>query len=477
MKKAAKIGIGIAVLAVVGVFAFLGIRAAQNAQAVGGVPRKGIEVETEAVRRDTIVTKVSGKGTVSLIDQTIVYAQSTAQISELAVKVGDAVTSGQGLVRYDADALENLEENMKDAQLSLRTAQINLKTAGLPASETERLQSEQSVRSSEKSIADLEASLEQTDINLEQLRRSLDKARDTHGKNETLFAQGVVTKNDVETSLDAITKLTDQIRTAESQRQTQAQSISAAQANLTLAEKQYEAVVNKTGDAKVRNQLELQRIQVEQAQRQIDKIQKQIDEFVTEETSPVAGVVLAVNMAQGETAQEGRALVTIADTSNQNLVITVYIPEGDAQAIALNQSVEITGGALGSQRYDGYISKIYPIAEKRPIGTSTETAITVEITASGADVPLKAGYTVDTNITTHIAADVVVVPLMSVLTESGGNSYVYIVTEDYTAERREVVLRSYANLFVEAEGVSEGEMVIINPPSALTPGAAVRPSY
>jgi len=478
MKKAGKIAIGIAVVSVVGLFAFFGIRASQQqAQTGGGAPRRGIDVDAAAIGRDSIVTKVSAKGTVSLIDQTAVYAQSTARVSTLAVQVGDTVSAGQVLVRYHTDVLENLEENMKDAQLSLRSAQINLRNAGLPASETELLQSEQAVRSSEKSIADLEAALEQTDINLSQLYRNLDTAHDTHGKNETLFAQGVITQSDLNTSQDAVTRLEDQIRTAESQRQTQVQAIASAQAGLTLAEKQYDAVANRTGDPKVQNQLDLQRIQVEQAQRQIDKIQKQIDEFVTEETSPIDGVVLAVHTAQGETAQEGRALLTIADTSSQNLVITVYIPEGEAQEITPGLNAEITGGALGSQVYNGVISKIYPLAEKRPIGSSTETAITIEITVTDADVPLKAGYTVDTTVTTHIAFDTLVVPLMAVLTEGSGANYVYIMTEDFIAERRDVTLGRYASLFVEAAGVYEGEMVIVNPPPDIAPGAAVRPMY
>jgi len=478
MKKLIKLGIGIAVIALIALFAFIGIRAAQQREVEqNGVPRKGIDVDTEAVHRETITTKVSAKGTVALIDQTIVYAQTSAKLTEVNVRVGDVVKAGQVLARYDDETLETLAENMKDAALSLETAQINMRSTGLPASETERLQAEQSVRSSEKSISDLNAQLAQTDISLEQARRNLEKAKETHERNETLYAQGVLSKNDLDASADSVTKLEDQIKTTESQRATQALAITSASSNLTLAEKQYDAVVNKTGDAKVQNQLALQRIQVEQAQRQIDKIQKQIDEFVAEETAPIDGVVLAVSMAQGETAQAGRALFTIADTSNQNLVVTVYIPENEAKEVALNQKAELTGGALGSNVYEGFISKIYPIAEKRQIASSTETAITVDITATGTDVPLKAGYTLDTNVITDVAENVVVVPLMSVLTDSDGTSYVYVMTPSYTAARRTVVLKSYASLYVEAEGVEEGELVIVNPPTGIEDGTAVRPSY
>jgi len=478
MKKALKIGIGVVFVIVLVLFALIGLRTARRRnEAAGNVPRAGVLVDAEASHRETIVTKVSAKGTVSLVEQTVVYAQSSAKIDEITVKVGDIVTVGQDLVRYDTAALENLEESMKDAKLSYQIAEINLRNLELPASETERLQAEQSVKSSEKAISDLAAQLEQTDISLDQVNRNLVKTIETHAKNEQLFAQGAISQNDYDASADAVTKLEEQRRTTESQRATQVQAIANAESSLSLSRKQYSAVVNKSGDPKLQNQIDLQLIQLEQAQRQIDKLQKQIDEYVSIEHSPGDGVVLSVTATAGEMASQGRALLTIADTSTANLVITVYIPEGDAHAIEEGAAVEITGGALGAAEYTGTIFKIYPLAEMKPIGTSQETAITVEIAADDMSIPLRAGYTVETNIITHVAADVVVVPLMSVITESNGQSYVYIMKPDYTAERRNVVLKTYANLYVEAEGVAEGETVIVNPSAAVQPGVTVRPSY
>ena len=478
MKKSVKIGIGVALVAVAGVFAFVGIRAAQRRNdELGNIPRTGIAVEAEAAHRETIVTKVSAKGTASLIDQSIIYAQSTAKVSAVTVKVGDTVTAGQILARYDEETLETLAESLGDASLSLRSAQINLRNAGLPASETELLQAEQSIRSAEKTISDLEAQIEQTDISLDQVRRNLERTTETHAKNMLLFDQGLLSQSDLDASADAVTKLQDQIDTSESQRQTQVQALLNAKENLALTQKQYNAVADKTGDPKVQSQIDLQHVQIDQAQRQIDKIQKDIDKFVAVETSPIDGVVLSVAIQEGETAQAGRVLFTIADIRNQNLVLTVYIPESDAAGIALGQTTEITGGALGSDIYEGVVSKIYPVAEMRPIGSSQETAITIEVSSDDAQMPMKAGYTVDTNVITNVAENVVVVPLMSVITEGGGQSYVYIMTADYIAERRDVVLKSYANLYVEVEGVDEGEMVIVNPSGEVQPGVTVRPAY
>ena len=478
MTKKVKIGIGVAAAAVLVLFLVVGIIAAQSQNAAAGnIPRSGVVVEIEEAHRETIVTKVSAKGTASLINQTVVYAEASGQIGEVTVKVGDAVTAGQVLATYAEESLQDLGDSLRNAELTLQSAQINLSNASLPSSETEILQSEQSVRSAEKTITDLEAQIEQTDISLDQLRRNLERTQSTHNKNQTLYDQGLISLNDLEASEDAVTKLQDQIDTTTSQRQTQAQSLTNAKDSLSVAQKQHTTVVNRTSDAKVQNQIELQQVQVEQAQQQVDKLRKDYDDLSGAVLSPINGVVLAVSVTEGEVAQEGRAIFTIADTTNKNLVLTVYIPEGEAKEIALGQKTEITGGALGSTVYEGELSKVYPVAEMRPIGASQETAITVEVSCTDETMPMKAGYTVDTKIITNTAADVVVVPLMSVVTSSDDESYVFVVLDDYTVEKRDVAMKNYANLYVEVEGINEGEKVVVNPPNDLEAGTAVRPAY
>ena len=489
MKKKRKVIIIWVILAVVvaGLASLYFIRGRQIAFR-DGLPQNAIWADIQTAHTETIVSSISANGTVELSDRVTVYPATQAKLVTVPIAVGDTVTAGQIIATYDPKGLDNLKDQLRDAQLVLESARLGLKSAELglqnvtlPPSEAEMLQVEASVKQSEKTITDISGQVDQSDINIDQLERSLTKAETQYDKIKILYQSGVSTKSELDSAYDAIVKLQDQIKTAKSQRDGLYRNLAAAEDSLDLSRKQYNALINRAEDAKVQIQsgiqqvqTDVQAVQIQQAQRNIDKIQKQINEYTLEERAPVSGTVLTLGYGAGETASAAKALCAIADISRDNLKITVYIPENDAAHIALGQPVEIKGGALGDTVYQGKVAKIFPLAEKKQIGSSTETAITVEVGFADAAEGIKAGYTVETVIIMGIRENAVVIPLMSTLLESDGTNYVYVVRDDSTVEKRTVKLLAYSDLNVEAEGIAVGERVVNNPDTAIREGSYVR---
>jgi multidrug efflux pump subunit AcrA (membrane-fusion protein) len=129
---------------------------------------------------------------------------------------------------------------------------------------------------------------------------------------------------------------------------------------------------------------------------------------------------------------------------------------------------------VGAKIYHGTVSNISAVAEKKQVGNSTETVLTVEIKC-GDDAPFKVGYNVDVTITTRTIEDTVVVPLMSTIDETDGENYVYIMRDDYSVEKRKIDLGEYSGIYVEAGGVAEGEKIILNPSAQIEEGVFVKP--
>ena len=94
-----------------------------------GIPKNAIPVEIESSHIETIVCKVSIKGTVELINVETVFPKSSATIDTVYVKEGDEVLAGQVLVDYDSKTLEDLQDLLTEAKLSLRQATLSLTAA------------------------------------------------------------------------------------------------------------------------------------------------------------------------------------------------------------------------------------------------------------------------------------------------------------------------------------------------------------
>ncbi len=475
MKKQYKILIAVAVIAIIAAFIFVAVKN-EKAKEATGIPKYAISVQTEKAHKQDITTKVTAKGDVSLSDKVTIYAENQGKIDTVAVKEGDFVKLGQVLATYDVKSIETLQNQLSETRLSLKSAQLSLQAIKLPASDTEIMQAKASVTQAESGLQTATASLEQTNISIEQLTRNIADAKATFDNNTALFQQGAISKSELDRSKESYDALNDKLKATEAQKRSTADSITSSKNSIEIAKSQLAIIQNRQSDPKVKNQIAQQEVQIDQINLKITEIQKQINEFKTQQVATKEGTVTTVNVQAGGVVALGSPLFEIADINN--LVIKVNISEYDAASVAIGQQTEIKGDSLGGKTYDGVVSKIDPVAEKKQTSSNLETFLTVEIkvnASTGLYDILKAGYTVEASIITNHLKDVVVVPIMATVSEKDGTQSVFIVKNDYKVEKRPVKILAYSDLYVQVDNVNLDEEVIVNPTPQIKEGIFVRP--
>jgi multidrug efflux pump subunit AcrA (membrane-fusion protein) len=455
-----KLIIFIAIIAIIGGLIAINIFAAGRAQDESGIARNATPVHWELPSSQTIESRVSARGSVQLRDKTIVFPETQAQIISVHVNVGDVVDIGDALITYDETILQTMNDQLAEARLALRSAELGLAATRIAATGTELLAAETQIEQSRTNVASIEAQLYQIDLQLSQ-------AQDTHQNTQWLFDNGVVARIELENAADAVRRL-------QSQRDAAAVGLPAAKEAVRLAEAQRDALVNRSSQPQTVNQAQLQQVSIERALLAISQIERNIEDFVHEELATVAGTILNIFVEEGEFSMTGRPLLEIADVSEKNLVVIVHVPENDSGGIALGQEVEIRSGAIGNHRYAGVVELIHPLALPRQMGNTVETVVTVEIAVHGTS-RLRAGNTVDADILTKISEDTLVVPLMSTVGSGGGEAFVWLITDDFTLQRRTIELGEFSAMYIEAIGITAYDRVVKNPTAAFSEGMQVRP--
>ncbi|MCL1885030.1 MAG: efflux RND transporter periplasmic adaptor subunit [Defluviitaleaceae bacterium] len=472
MKKKKLIVAGIAVVLV----AFVGFNIfnARQTEDESGIPRNATPVHWAYPVTQTIVSRVNARGNVELRDRSIAFPNTQAQILEVHVNVGDVVNEGDLLITYDASVLDDMHDRLEEARLALLSAELGLAATRIAPSDAEILAAETNIEQARTSIINVESQLEQMDLQISQLESSIQTAEDNRENTEWLFENGVVARMELDAANDAVRRLEDQLAVAVSQREAAENGLPTAREAERLAIAQLEAVQNRNTRPEALNQAQIQQISIERAQLSIAQIERTIEDFQHEERATVSGTILNIFVTEGEFSISGRPLLEIADVSNENMVIIVHVPENEMSGILEGQEVEISGGAIGTHRYAGYIELIHPLAAPRQMGTTVETVVTVEI-ALAETSRLRAGNTVDADIITSVSENTLVVPLMSTVSAGGGETFVYIVNDDAILERRDVTLGEFSAMHIEAIGISENYRVVNNPTSAMFDGMQVRP--
>lgn len=139
-------------------------------------------------------------------------------------------------------------------------------------------------------------------------------------------------------------------------------------------------------------------------------------------TAPMDGTITAVNITDGEQAQNGSELFTMTDY--ENLSVTVQVDELDIPSIKLDQSATITLDALEDQEFDG---KVIEIAKE---GTSSNGVSLFDVTVGlNKSEGVLVGMSAEVAITIEEKNDVLTVPIEAV-SEMNGKYYVNVpVTE------------------------------------------------
>jgi RND family efflux transporter MFP subunit len=159
----------------------------------------------------------------------------------------------------------------------------------------------------------------------------------------------------------------------------------------------------------------------------------------------------------GSTVYNEQPFLQLPDLSEMEATLGIH--EADVPQLKVGQKVFLTLDAFKGERLTGEITKIATVASERD-WRSDIRKFEVVIGLEKNELPLKPGTTVKAEILVGEKEGVLTVPLQSVFVREG--KYYCFVRAGSRPERREVVLgESNATSIVVAEGLKEGDEVLL----------------
>ena len=194
----------------------------------------------------------------------------------------------------------------------------------------------------------------------------------------------------------------------------------------------------------------------------------------TEITAPVSGVVSALNVREGETADYTRPCAVITSGNKRQIAVTVreqYLP-----LVKVGQAVTVTGVAF-SKNYHGTLESIASTARQQYVGTVSETVVdaVVSLEDGVADSALRVGLNAQASIVVSTTENALPIPYETIAQDENGKEFVYVYDGQGFAWRRYVELgRETAEGVLVVSGLSSGERLVQYPEMLSGEQAAVR---
>lgn len=182
--------------------------------------------------------------------------------------------------------------------------------------------------------------------------------------------------------------------------------------------------------------------------------------------APISGIVTEKRIEAGDIVSTQTRLFTIADVGT--LVTRVQVSELDVSALSVGDRVPLSVDALGGERMEGRIRRIFPSAD------SATRLIPVEVALTGPQVNrLRPGYTVRATFELDLRADALLVPSRAVSGPAGARA-VYVITGGTIQRRGVQVGTDVAGMTEVFDGLQEGDSAIVSGTSMLREGTNAR---
>ena len=234
------------------------------------------------------------------------------------------------------------------------------------------------------------------------------------------------------------------------------------------------------------NEASLKEIEAQIVQAKISLNTAQIDLSYTKITAPKGGVVVSVQVEEGQTVNSNQTTPTIVNIADLSKVqLKMEIAEGDITKIKVGSKVEYSILSEPNRKFYAHISSIDPGLTTLSNGkykTTSSSGTTTSSSSSSAiyyyakavvdnpDGTLRIGMTTQNTVILDSVKDAVIVPSIAIKKEDG-KSVVYVLKKGKdgldTAERREVQTGLIDSLKTQIlSGVEEGEEVVTKRNSA-----------
>lgn len=410
-----------------------------NAESEGG--------QTVTIQQRDVNTTVSSTGILDAERTVYLSFGVSGLVDRIEVGIGDTVSAGQTLVQLDTT---DLAYEVETATQELTIQQLTYDELLASPTESEVLVAETALASARSQLLSVQSSQE---IAPEQVSASCADVEDALAELEVAqisYDEYVLAGFELDPTFmpdpdseagQQVAEAEQKIESAESQcsvtevNNQDTGQVEIAQANVTKAEIELAVVQAGPSDREIQTadaQLRQAQIRLEQAEASL---------AAATLTSPFDGVVLDIQALEGESISEAAAVVTLADTSQMQLLIQV--DEEDVLKIQPTQIVQIELEAMDDVMLTGEVDRVAPagsdsqglvtydvwIAVDNTIGSSNasgnQTTINERSNSEDANAARADGQTGRGGLSTEIQV------LLPVIRELGG---VQVVTETLATE-------------------------------------------
>src|SRR5438067_7412777 len=373
-------------------------------------------IRSAAADRGTVTSVVSGTGSLQPAGRMTVNFTTAGTLTEVDVKVGDKVTTGQVLARLDPSTQQAA---LAQAQASLASAQANLQSVQSPLTSAQLAQLQHQLSNAQQNYNDTVAS-----VNAQNQADASTVANDQAKVNADCPALVQCSQDQAQLANDKSKQNQDAI-SGRTRINSASQQITSARDNLSV-------------QSQVKpNSLAAGQAQVASAQAQVQAAQLAVNQ--TTLTAPTSGIVISINGVPGEgvggggsgataqapgtlapqpssgtsTGSSSGGFMVIDDTSS--MVAVMPFAETDAARLSANQAASLTFDAIPNLTISAHVLSISPTATVVSNVVDYYATFVLNRTATR----LREGMTVNAAVTVAEADNAVRVPNAAVRTQNG----------------------------------------------------------
>lgn len=425
-------------------------------ETIGGYT-EGKRVQVEYVKEEDLEAKISSSGKLEAINEKTIYLDMSNKIIQLHKKVGDSVKKGELIISLDQEARLSNQKQLEVLQTKLEVAQKGLEDLLGNSSKGEILSAQSSIEQLKNSKAQTENNKKDAQINIINLEKQLSDTQQDLQVNESLLEEGLISQKEVDALKDSITQIKQKIDETEAVIKLSEQSIKTIDLQIEAAQYNLDVLLNKVEDVSKEQAIAAKQSEIKEIERQVYETKQNLSKASTQIVAPITGVITALPIEEGMSVGAGTALLTIVDPSS--LKVTCHISPYYAADLKVGLQAEVKYTGSKTVEVIGEVTKVSAVAEVEKTASGETTSIPVEVQINEPGDIIKPGFSVNVKLITDTRKDVCIVPILAVLEEED-ISYIYVVGEDGTLEKREIEQGLSNGLYVEATHVKPGELIV-----------------
>ncbi len=393
---------------------------------------KGVFVDTLIVSKGAIVKEVRVAGGVEAVDHEEIRIDPGLKVLKLHVSENQVIDKGQVLVELDSD----------DAAIQLEKVEINL----------EQLQQEMKELKEPETVSGRQAvvnRLTKAEIIYKSLERKLSEQSEKVKEAQVLFGGGGLSENDYKAQISIRDDISEQLIEAE--------------VDLINARNEYQDYdINKI----MKIQEKMRQIAAVNADRK--SLVKKLEDSIVK--SSIAGKVVQLSFKEGRMTDE-KSTIRVFDTTGY--IFKASVIQEDAVLIKKGQTAVIRLKGL-DREYDGVVADIKPFAVMDQTSASRTPKVELELEFRSKDESLTVGFDAEADIMVGKVSEILAIPREALRKDRDGQSIVYVV-EAGRVKAHSVTTGLFDDYYVEVKsGISEGQLILSNPPEELKDGDLVR---